>query len=58
MEANDRRYRSDYVEFVRDEYLGQSGGHEIWDYLGMTRDEFTSNYKAWEKDMAEKLKKD
>ena len=58
MEANDRRYRSDYVEFVRDEYLGQSGGHEIWDYLGMTRDEFTSNYKAWEKDMAEKVKKD
>jgi hypothetical protein len=58
MEANDRRYRSDYVEFVRDEYLGQSGDHEIWDYLGLTRDEFTSSYKAWEKALADKVKKD
>ncbi len=49
MEADNRRYRSDYVEFIRDSYLGQTQNHTLWDYLGMTRDDFIYAYKAWEK---------
>ena len=56
MEADNRKYRSDYVEFVRDCYLGQTQGHTLWDYLGMTRDDFVSAYKAWEKATGETLK--
>jgi hypothetical protein len=55
MEANDRRYRFDYVDFVRDSYLGTVDTHTIWDYLGMTKDEFVSNYKAWEKEIADSI---
>ncbi len=49
MEADKRRYRSDYVEFIRDSYLGQTQNHTLWDYLGMTREDFVAAYKAWEK---------
>lgn len=49
MEAANRKYRADYVEFVRDSYLGQTQGHLLWDYLGMTREEFLYAYQAWEK---------
>jgi hypothetical protein len=49
MEADNRRYRPDYVEFVRDSYLGQTQGHTLWDYLGMTRADFVAAYKTWEK---------
>ncbi|HEX3132439.1 MAG TPA: hypothetical protein VHX44_02520, partial [Planctomycetota bacterium] len=49
IKADKRRYRADYVEFVRDCYLGQSQGHTLWDYLGMTRDDFVYAYKNWEK---------
>ena len=49
MEAEHRRYRSDYVEFIRDAYLGQTQNHTLWDYLGMTREAFLYAYHAWEK---------
>ena len=55
MEADNRRYRSDYVEFVRDCYLGQTQDHTLWDYLGMTREAFVTAYKAWEKSTGESL---
>lgn len=55
MEADNRKYRSDYVEFVRDCYLGQTQEHSLSDYLGMPRDEFVATYKAWEKATAETL---
>lgn len=55
MEADKRKYRSDYVEFVRDCYLGQTQGHTLWDYLGMTREDFVYAYKAWEKATGETL---
>ncbi len=48
MEADNRKYRADYVEFVRDSYQGLSQGHTLWDYLGMTRADFISAYQAWE----------
>lgn len=49
MEAEKRRYRSDYIEFIRDAYLGQTQNHTLWDYLGMTRTDFLYAYHAWEK---------
>lgn len=49
MEAANRKYRADYVEFVRDSYLGQTQGRLLWDYLGMAREEFLYAYQAWEK---------
>ena len=49
MEADNRRYRSDYVEFMRDSYLGRTQGHTMWDYLGLSREDFVYAYKAWEK---------
>jgi hypothetical protein len=55
MEADGRRYRSDYVEFLRDCYLGQTQNHTLWDYLGMSREEFVYAYKAWEKTTGEAL---
>lgn len=55
MEANNRKYRADYVEFVRDGYLGLTEGHTLWDYLGMTREDFVYAYKAWEKTTGETL---
>jgi len=55
MEADNRKYRSDYVEFVRDCYLGQTQGHTLWDYLGMARADFVAAYKTWEKSTGETL---
>jgi hypothetical protein len=49
MEAANRKYRADYVEFVRDSYQGVTQGHTLWDYLGMTKDDFVYAYHAWEK---------
>jgi hypothetical protein len=49
MEADNRKYRADYVEFVRDSYQGVTQGHSLWDYLGMTRQEFVYAYQTWEK---------
>ncbi len=56
MEADNRKYRADYVEFVRDSYQGQTQGHSLWDYLGMTREDFVYAYKAWEKTTGETIK--
>ena len=55
MEAEKRRYRSDYVEFIRDSYLGQTQNHTLWDYLSMTREDFLYAYHAWEKTTGEEL---
>ena len=49
MEADNRRYRSDYVDFLRDSYLGQTQDHTLWDYLGLTRQDFVYAYQQWEK---------
>ena len=55
MEAEKRRYRSDYVEFTRDAYLGQTQNQTLWDYLGMTREAFLYAYHAWEKSTGDEL---
>jgi hypothetical protein len=48
MEADDRRYRADFVDFLRDSYKGETTGHDLWDYLGLTRSQFLDAYRRWE----------
>jgi hypothetical protein len=55
MEADSRKYRSDYVEFVRDSYLGVVANRTLWDYLGLSKDDFISRYQSWEKELSGKM---
>lgn len=48
MEADDRRYRADFVDYVRDAYRNQTRGRQLWDYLGMSRAAFIQHYQQWE----------
>jgi hypothetical protein len=47
MEAESRRYRGDYIDFIRDSYLGATAGHPLWEYLGLTHDGLVSAFDAW-----------
>jgi len=49
MEAEERRYRLDYVDFLRDSYQG-GARHDLWDYLGMSEADFRAAYAAWLED--------
>ena len=46
MEGDNRSYRLDFVDFLRDSYHGKVK-HELWDYLGMGKTEFVAAYEAW-----------
>ncbi|MBA3710542.1 MAG: DUF1570 domain-containing protein [Planctomycetes bacterium] len=47
MEAEARRYRSDFIAFLKDSYLGLTAGHKLWDYLGVTKDQFEHGFNGW-----------
>ena len=47
MEAEGRGYRADFIDFLRDSYVGQTGGHRLWEYLGLDRPAFDKQYQAW-----------
>jgi len=49
MEAENRAYRADFVDFLRDSYRGPAftRGHKLWEYLGMSREEFSAAYQKW-----------
>ncbi len=49
MEAEDRRFRGDFIDFVRDSYRGNTRNREVWDYLGLSRAAFLEAYQAWER---------
>lgn len=51
MEAGERRYRADFVDFLRDSYLGLAR-YPLWSYLGMDRQAFVEAYGAWEAEAA------
>ena len=53
MEADDRAYRGDFIDFVRDSYLGKAE-YPLWAYLGMDEYEFKQRYQAWEEQTAGK----
>lgn len=47
MEADHRKYRGDFIDFLRDSYLGETGGHPVWEYLGMSRADFNAAFEKW-----------
>ncbi len=49
MEADQRRYRSDTVDYIRDAYRGTTNGRQIWEYLGIPRATFLEAYQTWER---------
>lgn len=49
MEAEERRYRADFVDFLRDSYRGSTNNHTIWEYLGFTHDAFLATFETWAK---------
>jgi hypothetical protein len=50
MESEQRRYRADFLDFLRDSYRGETRGYELWEYLGMDYAAFEKRYGAWRKD--------
>ena len=49
MEIEDRRYRADFIDFIRDSYLGTTGGGSLFAYLGVEENAFKAAYQTWEK---------
>ena len=47
MEAENRKYRSDFIDFLRDSYLGTTRGFRLWEYLGMDYPRFEKAYAEW-----------
>ncbi len=47
MEAENRKYRSDFIDFLRDSYLGNTRGFHLWEYLGMDYPRFEKAYSEW-----------
>lgn len=47
MEAEDRRYRSDFIDFLRDSYRSETRGYKLWEYLGMDYATFDRRYATW-----------
>jgi hypothetical protein len=49
MEADNRAYRADFVDFLKDSYRGPgfTRGNKLWDYLGMSKEEFLGAYRKW-----------
>jgi hypothetical protein len=47
MRYADGALRSDFVDYLRDNYRGQVGSREVWDYLGMTEGQFKEAYGRW-----------
>ncbi len=47
MESDNRRHRSDFLDFLRDSYLGNTSNYKVWDYLGMNYAAFDTAYSEW-----------
>ena len=47
MEAEGRRYRSDFIDFLRDSYRGETRSYQLWEYLGMDYTAFDRRYSTW-----------
>ena len=50
MESEQRRYRADFLDFLRDSYRGETRGYELWEYLGIDYATFEKRYTAWKDD--------
>ena len=49
MEMEDRRYRADFIDFVRDSYRVSTSGRSLFHYLGVSASLLYEQYQAWEK---------
>ncbi len=47
METGERKYRDDFIDFLRDSYRGRTGGKQLWDYLGLSKADFSAEYKKF-----------
>ena len=47
MEAEGRRWRADFVDFLRDSYRGEAADRALWQYLGLGREAFVAAYQDW-----------
>lgn len=47
MEAENQRFRADFIDYVRDAYQGKTRGREVWEYLGLSRRELEVAYHRW-----------
>jgi hypothetical protein len=54
MESEGRRFREDFIDFLRDSYRGATGGRKLWDYLGLGYGDFEKTYTQWQNDTASK----
>ena len=54
MESEQRRYRADFLDFLRDSYRGETRGYELWEYLGMDYASFDKRYATWRDDFIAK----
>ncbi len=50
MEAENRRYRADFIDFLRDSYRNETRGYRLWEYLGMDYRTFATRYGTWRAD--------
>ncbi|MBB6428705.1 hypothetical protein [Algisphaera agarilytica] len=50
MQAQDGRFRADFIDYVRDAYRGKDRNRTVWDYLGLSYEEFRVAYHRWGKD--------
>jgi len=47
MEGHARCYRADLIDFLRDSYLDQTGGHSLFDYLGVEQQDLENEFVSW-----------
>jgi hypothetical protein len=47
MEGEGRRYRADFIDFLRDSYLGTIMGRTLPDYLNLNKQAFAQAYEKW-----------
>ena len=47
MESDNRRHRSDFLDFLRDSYLGTTLNYKVWDYLGLKYSTFDKSLTDW-----------
>jgi hypothetical protein len=48
MEGDGRKYREDFVDYLRDNYRGTTAGKKLWDYLGLPQADFEKAYAAFQ----------
>ena len=57
MESEQRRYRADFLDFLRDSYRGETRGFMLWEYMGMDYASFEKLYATWKDDFIAKAER-